>query len=272
MSTLFMRFPEGKKKALTLSYDDGVKQDARLIEIMLKNGLKGTFNINSGLFQPEGSSVRRMTERQVKELYSDSGMEVAVHGLTHPGLAHLSQARCSYVVIKDRENLEKLFHTVIRGMAYADGSFNDEVVACLKTAGIAYARTAYSSRSFKIPNDWLRLEPTCRHKDTQLKELARKFVEEEVTRESWLFYLWGHSYEFDDNNNWNIIEEFAEYTGNRIDIWYATNIEIYEYIEAYNSLVYSVDGCMVKNPTIYALYFEKNGKVYCVNPGETLEL
>ena len=70
------------------------------------------------MFQPEGSSVRRMTERQVKELYSDSGMEVAVHGLTHPGLAHLSQARCSYVVIKDRENLEKLFHTVIRGISH----------------------------------------------------------------------------------------------------------------------------------------------------------
>ena len=40
MSSIFMRFPEGKKKALTLSYDDGVEQDIRLISIMKKNGLK----------------------------------------------------------------------------------------------------------------------------------------------------------------------------------------------------------------------------------------
>lgn len=272
MSTLFMRFPEGKKKALTLSYDDGVKQDVRLIEIMKKYGLKGTFNINSGLFWPKSSNARRMTEKQAKELYTDSGMEIAVHGLTHPGLAHLSQARCSYEVIKDRENLEKMFHTIIRGMAYADGSFDDKVVECLKTAGIAYARTAYSSGNFNIPADWLRLVPTCRHKEARLMELARSFVEEEVTRESRLFYLWGHSYEFDDNNNWYIIEEFAEYMGNREDIWYATNIELYEYIEAYNSLIYSVEGHIVKNPTSYTLYFEKNGQTGCINPGEVLYL
>ena len=55
MANLFMRFPEGKVKALTLSYDDGVEQDVRLIEIMKKYGLKGTFNINSGLYASEGT-------------------------------------------------------------------------------------------------------------------------------------------------------------------------------------------------------------------------
>ena len=42
-----MRFPGGKAKALTLSYDDGVRQDKKLIEIFNKNGIKGTFNVNS---------------------------------------------------------------------------------------------------------------------------------------------------------------------------------------------------------------------------------
>lgn len=50
MDRAFMRFPGFKLKALTLSYDDGVRQDKRLIEIMQKHGLKGTFNINGGLF------------------------------------------------------------------------------------------------------------------------------------------------------------------------------------------------------------------------------
>lgn len=94
-----MRFPGGKKKALTLSYDDGVEQDIRLIDIMKKNGLKGTFNLNSGCYAPEGTVYpvgtihRRMTKNQVTKLYSESGMEVAVHGLMHP---HLGDFRLTY--------------------------------------------------------------------------------------------------------------------------------------------------------------------------------
>ena len=61
MSSIFMRFPGGKTRALTLSYDDGVEQDIRLIEIMKKNGLKGTFNVNSGLYAPEGTIYKNGT-------------------------------------------------------------------------------------------------------------------------------------------------------------------------------------------------------------------
>ena len=43
-----MLFPEGKKKALTLSYDDGTVLDRRLVEIMNRCGVKGTFNLNAG--------------------------------------------------------------------------------------------------------------------------------------------------------------------------------------------------------------------------------
>ena len=269
---VYMRFPGGKKKALTLSYDDGVKQDARLIDIMQKNGLKGTFNLNSGSFPLEQTGNMRLTEAQAKELFIDSGMEVAIHGLSHTFLSQLTESHCSYEVIKDRENLERLFCKVIRGMAYPNNAYNDKVVACLKSAGIAYARTTISTESFKIPTDWLRLETTCHHKNPRLMELAKKFVEEDVIKESWLFYLWGHSIEFHNDNNWNIIEEFAEYTGNRHDIWYATNIEIYEYIEAYRSLVSSVDGTMITNPTAYTVYIEISGKVYGIKSGETLNV
>lgn len=278
MSSIFMRFPGGKSKALTLSYDDGVEQDIRLIDIMQKNGLKGTFNLNSGSYAPEGKVYpegqvhRRMSRSQVTELYADSGMEVAVHGLTHPFLEQLSPEVCTYEVMKDRENLEEQFKTIVKGMAYPFGTYSDEVVNCLKSAGIAYSRTVISSHTFKIPTDWLRLEATCHHNDARLMELAHKFVEEENHRGPWLFYLWGHSYEFEGNNDWNVIEEFAEYTGNKEDIWYATNIEIYNYVESYRSLVFSVDGKRVYNPTAYTLYLEKDNETYSIDPGEEILL
>ena len=96
----------------------------KLIEIMQKHGLKGTFNLNSGAYAPEGKIYpegtihRRMSEKQVTETYKDSGMEVAVHALTHPFLEQLSAAACTYEVVKDRENLEAQFGTIVRGMAY----------------------------------------------------------------------------------------------------------------------------------------------------------
>ena len=102
-------------------------------------------------------------------------------------------------------------------------------------------------------------------------ELARKFVEAPGKQTPMLFYLWGHSYEFEADNNWRVIEEFAEYIGSREDIWYATNIEIYDYIQAYNRLIVSVDGSKYYNPTSTRVYFKVSGKgECCVEPGQTL--
>ena len=41
-------YEQGKKKAVTFSYDDGTVQDVRLIELLDKYGLKSTFNLCSG--------------------------------------------------------------------------------------------------------------------------------------------------------------------------------------------------------------------------------
>ncbi|MDF2801999.1 MAG: polysaccharide deacetylase [Anaerocolumna sp.] len=273
-----MRFPEGKDKALTLSYDDGVEQDIKLLSIMNQYGLKGTFNINSGLYAEEGTIYsesqihRRMTKRQISDAFMNSGQEVAVHSLTHPFLEQLPTAMVIKEIIEDRENLEKQFGTIVRGMAYPYGTWNDSVVDALKSCGIVYARTVVSTFDFRLPVDWMRLTATCHHNAPNLLELASEFVEDKVSRAPYLFYLWGHSYEFEDNNNWRVIEEFAKYTGHREDIWYATNIEIYEYIEAFNRLVFSVNGKSVKNPNRTKVWFKLNGETIAIKAGETITM
>ena len=275
--SLFMRFPEGRAKALTFSYDDGVEQDVRLVELLNQHGMKGTFNLNSGLYAPEGKVYpegtihRRMTEQAITELYTGSGHEVAVHAYTHPYLETLSPAVVAYEVLKDRETLEKQFGTVVRGMAYPFGTYSDAVVEALRVCGIAYSRTTKSTEKFDIPTDWLRMPATCHHANPRLMELAKTFVEKKVSAHPRLFYLWGHSYEFEAKDNWNVIEEFTEYMGGKEDeIWYATNIEIYEYIEDYERLIWAADGTMVKNPTARTLWFCLNGQTVSVGAGETL--
>lgn len=266
MIEMFMRFPGGKDKALTLSYDDGVQTDAQLIYIMKKHGLKGTFNINSGMYAPEGTVHpagayhRRMSKNEAIAVYSGSGMEVAVHGLTHPFLEQLTPGTCCYEVMADRKNLEDDFCTIVRGMAYPYGTYNDEVLKCLRQCGIAYARKSGSSHNFKMPTNWLTWESTCHHNDPMLSELTETFLNEDVKREPWLFYLRGHSYEFERDDNWNVVEDFAQKVGDRDDIWYATNLEIYDYVQAYQRMESSADGKRLYNPTAVILY-------YCVNNG-----
>jgi len=278
MGFLSMRFPGGKAKALTLSYDDAVQQDVRLMTILNKYGLKCTFNINTGLFAEEGHEYskgqihRRMTEKEAVSLYKDSGHEVAVHALTHPFLEQLPANLVIKEIMEDRKNIERLFGKIARGMAYPFGTYNDEVVSILKSCGIAYARTVHSTESFSIPTDWLRLPATCHHNNPKLPELTDKFINEKPFGSPWLFYLWGHSYEFEADNNWELIEDFAKKVSNREDIWYATNIEIYDYVQAYNQLIFSMDESMVYNPSAFVIYFIFNRQMYSIQPGETLRL
>ncbi len=275
MGQVLMRFPGGRQRALTLSYDDGVEQDVKLIGIMKEYGLKGTFNLNSGAYATEGTVYpaghihRRMTKKQVGELYLSSGMEVAVHGLPHPFLQELPPVLCVQEVLKDRENLEEQFGCIVRGMAYPFGTYSDEVVRILGDCGIAYSRTVHSTHNFDIPRDWLRMPATCHHNDPELMALAKRFLEPTYSSMPQLFYLWGHSYEFEERDNWNVIEEFAKFLGGREDIWYATNIEIYDYVEAWRSLLFSADGKRVFNPTAFEIFYNNMGQEASIKPGET---
>lgn len=275
----FMRYPGGLTKALTLSYDDGVKQDIRMIEILDKYGIKCTFNINGGCFSDEGSTSRRMTKEEVVKLYKNSSHEVATHAYTHPFLEALPTAQAALEVLEDRRKLEGLFGGVIRGMAYPYGTYNDDVVNILKLSGIAYSRTTKSTEKFDLPSDWLRLPATCHHNNPRLMELAEKFVSKKVNQHPKLFYLWGHTYEFDDKDNWNVIEEFCQTVANKDDIWYATNIEIYDYVTAYNRLLWAIDMTAVHNPSAISVWVSvssHNGvdeaRTVEIKPGETLTL
>ena len=160
----------------------------------------------------------------------------------------------------------------MRGMAYPYGTWNDTVIAALRTCGIAYARTVVSTNDFRLPENWLRLNPTCHHGSPQLMELAQKFIGDRVSRAPYLFYLWGHAYEFDANKNWNVMEEFSDLTGGRDDVWYATNMEVYEYVSAYRQLVFGVDGELVKNPTGTDIWFSCSDQLMQVRSGSAVDL
>lgn len=277
MKNNIMLFPQGKPKALTFSYDDGPKEDRELVALFNKYNVKATFNLNSQwlINRETDENDPAVKESEVRELYK--GHEVALHALMHPFLERLPVDAMMYELVKDRENLERISGQIIRGMAYPFGTYNDNVVRVARDLGIRYSRTCHTHHSFKIDRDWLRMPSTCHHADEKLFELANTFVNENpLTRwaiEGWLFYVWGHSFEFRTEQDWERMEKFLSIVSNRDDVWYATNIEIYNYITAYDNLEFSLDMSIVHNPSAIDVWFKHDQKtVVCVPSGATIAL
>lgn len=263
MHITFEYYPEGKTKALTMSYDDGQIYDRKLVEIFNTYNIKGTFHINSGKLDREPC----LDSKEIRELFQ--GHEVSAHSLTHPFLTKIPTGVLIDEILEDRKNLELLVGYPIRGMSYPFGDYNDEIIKTLPSLGIEYSRTVHSHGNFSVPNDFLTWHPTCHHEDNLL-ERCKEFLKPNRWNQLQLFYVWGHSFEFNHNNNWSLIIEFCKTVSNNQNIWYAANIEIMDYIKALRNLKFSVTKELVYNPSDISVWIGVDGSPVEIIPGQNI--
>ncbi len=263
MKNVLFQFPAGRRKALTMSYDDGVVEDRQLIKIFNKFDIKGSFHVNAGLI----GKGNRIPAEEYKELYK--GHEISCHSYTHPFLERIPKVAALNQVTEDRKELEALMGYPVRGMSYPMGTYSTEVKKTLDAADIVYCRTTISTGRFGMPDNWLEWHPTCHHREDILTKA-------EIFKESHhnfsLFYVWGHSYEFERNCNWDLIEKFCAAIAHRDDIWYATNIEIYNYMMALQRLEFTAVCDKVHNPSAMPVWLNVEGETVKIEPGETRNL
>lgn len=234
-----LRMFVGRNKAITFSYDDGVTQDKRLIEIFNKYGLKATFNLNSELLGKDGSlTVNGVTVDHSKNKPEDvrhiyDGHEVGVHTLTHPNLTQIEDDNeVLRQVEQDRLQLSELVGYEVTGMAYPCGGVNcnDRVADIIKNNTIIqYARTVDVTKSFEPYPDLYQYRGTLRHHShwDELFRLGEAFLKLKADTPK-VFYIWGHAYEFDVYpQRWKELEAFCEMISKRSDIFYGTNQEVF---------------------------------------------
>lgn len=223
-------------KYLTFSYDDGVTQDIRLIELFNKYGMKATFNLNSQLLGRDGELLREgVTVTHIKHKPEDiryiyEGHEVAAHTLTHPFLPKIEDDReIIRQVEEDRMRLSELCGYEVVGMAYPGGSINynshvSEIIR--KNTNVKYARTTVSNYSFDVQDNLYEFKPSVYHhvEWEKMFELGEKFLDLKTDKPQ-IFYVWGHAYEFDIRDEWKRFEGFLEMMSKREDICYCTNKE-----------------------------------------------
>ena len=263
----FSLFPGGLTHAVTLSYDDGHVHDRTMVAALDRYGLKGTFHLNSGNL----GNGECLAAEEIGGVFR--GHEVAAHTVSHPHLDHLPDEQLALEVLDDRRALERWVEYPVRGMSYPYGTVTAPVAALLPRLGIEYCRVGTSHGRFHVPNDLLRWEPTCHHNHDLLPK-AEEFLATRG-RESRLKLLsvWGHSFEFHREGNWDLLDRFGERLAREASsLWFATNIEIADYLQCLRRVQTSVDGRRVRNPSHRPLWLHWDGAPREIAPGAVVAL
>lgn len=225
-----MNWKKHYRKAITFSYDDGNEQDLQLLKILNSYGMKATFNVNTELDHDHGTWkyhdtlwVHRLNLAECPQVYR--GHEIAVHGSRHLNLTELTQDEIRQELGADIAAITEIYGSYPVGMAYAYGAYNETTIEEISRAKLQYARNTISSHQFAEQTDLLQFQPTCHHDDPQLFVLAEQFLQLEPETPQ-IFYIWGHSYEFEGNHNWDRLKQFCEMIAGKDDIFYGTNREV----------------------------------------------
>lgn len=270
------RFPAGKRIAVTASFDDGHTFDRRVVEAFNAWGLKGTFNLNSGTMPRAGVPTvesgdrSRLDASEIAELYR--GHEVAIHTLTHPWLERLDASQIATEVLEDRKALEDLVGYPVRGMAYPYGTYDARVIETLRGLGIVYARTTENVANCFPPGEPLAWGSTA-HQYTENPSVPERFAQLHANpRYSGVFFVWGHGYEFHDKNDWAGLERIYKPLSGHADVWYCTNIELFDYEDARRRVQIAANKKTAFNPSALTVTLNVDGRLVDVPPGKLVSL
>ena len=260
-------YPLGKKKAFNVTYDDGVLQDIRFVQLLNQYGVKGTFNLNAALLATEfewthasGLMVKRLNPDAAAALYA--GHEVASHTLTHPYMDNLTRAEILHELSADKASLERLFGREICGFAVPFDFYSDLVCQCVQDCGFAYARISEESCAFTPQTDFYRWRATAFHCCDGLENLTEQFIR--TDEELALFQIVGHTYDLDVEDKWDMIERIFQHIRQQEDILPMTTIEIIDYLRAMRQAEITDDAII--NHSEHWLWFDIGGTVCALEP------
>jgi peptidoglycan/xylan/chitin deacetylase (PgdA/CDA1 family) len=268
-------YPEGKYKALVLSYDDGTIEDIQLANLFDKHNLVGTFNLNSkflgtrrGWPQKNGDTVfqRYVPKDSLLSIYKNH--EIAAHGALHKDFIKISNKEILEEIKIDIEQLTEVTKRKIISMAYPFGNTNDSIAQLISKTQIINARTVEDTYAFNLPNNYFVWHPTCH--DSKALDYLNEYLKLDQPKLS-LFYVWGHSWEFADTARWNNMRLFCEKIGEAKDIWSVGNGELTKYLNAIERV--QVKNDKIINPSDNALvWIELSTGIEKLKAGETIDI
>ncbi len=256
------RFPGGKRVTVTLSFDDGRQSDRKLVEIFNSLGLRATWNLNSGLLD----TPSHLSSTELVSLFENH--EVAAHSVSHPCLDDLDAPQMWAELFNDKCALEDALGEPVRGLAYPYGDYSARVIETIRPLGFAYARTCDNNAKPFPWNEPLAWPTTCYQNanDSWPDEFSRRYTADE----SFCFFVWGHAWEFE--NDWKRATRLYSRVAGLPDVWYATNIELWDYERARLSVVIAANKRSAFNPSALPVWLRVDGELREIGGGQTVRL
>ncbi len=230
-----------KRTAVTTSWDDGHKLDLKVLALLRKYGLKGTFYV-----APRSREVApddRLTDQQIRALAAEA--EIGAHTMTHPRISRIPDDRALEEMRESREYLERVTGRPVTSFCYPCGDFSARHEAMAAEAGFTLARTV---RRFGPAADANRFALTTtvhayRHWSDALAILRAvgpgKFLRcylnwdklanalfDKACAEGSAFHLWGHSWEIEKNGDWRRLERVFAHIAAASDVRCVINAEL----------------------------------------------
>lgn len=270
-------YPNGKLKALVLSYDDGTVEDIALTRLLNNYGLIGTFNLNSGYIGQKmawplenGDTLfhNYIPTDLLESIYH--GHEVAAHGQYHQGLTSLDEYGVKVELNEDLKYFKNRLNRNVTSMAYPFGSCSPEVSQWAAELGFKNGRTIDDTHGYQVPKskDFMMWNPTCH--DSKVLEHMDRYMTLDSDSIS-LLYVWGHSWEFQDSIRWENMKLFCERISTDQSIWSVSHGELTDYLLALEKV--QVNSAQIKNTNKEAEVWVKTTQgIVCLKPQQTLQL
>ncbi|EAQ42441.1 polysaccharide deacetylase family protein [Polaribacter sp. MED152] len=268
-------YPNGKTKALILSYDDGTIQDIELANLFDKYNLVGTFNLNSkylgvtrGWPQENGDTIYQRYVPKDSLLIIYKNHEIAAHGALHKNFTAISKEEVLEEINTDLAILEKLTNRKIISMAYPFGSTNDSIANLIASTGIKNGRTVNDTYTFNFPKNYMTWHPTCH--DSKALDYLDSYLALNQQQLS-VFYVWGHSWEFGDRKRWDNMVTFCEKIAKSKDIWSVGHGELTNYLLAIQDV--EIANNQILNPIgNQPVWIKLSNGIQKLNAGESIKI
>ncbi len=227
---------------VTTSWDDGHKLDVRLAALLRKYNMPGTFFISP--FDREFKQEDLLTTKEIIGIAKD--FEIGAHTMTHPVLTRVPLSQAKQEIVESRKYLQKITKQPVYTFCYPRGAFSQAHADIVRDAGFRTARTVSRHRT-TLGTDPMHV-PTTIHgykhysdifhiikgSHLSLPTLVRRFLnwdqlaielfdELRTANKQAVFHLWGHSWELDNNSDWERLERVLNHISKLPDVYYGTN-------------------------------------------------
>lgn len=203
------------------SWDDGSIEDLKIVELLKKYEIRGTFYITVDFVGTPG----HLTWEQIKEIDKHPLFEIGSHTITHPmDLKQLYDEQQEIEIKSSKEMLEAVVGHPVTKFCYPRGRYDQRAIERVIEAGYFEARTTKVGRITKGNPFTLDTTVHVYNERTEYEGMGwveygkRKLKSAKEDPTSSVFHLWGHGWEIEKNHEWENLENFLIHIKNNVQV------------------------------------------------------